>query len=179
MAAQQRAEVFDKVASTFGTVLVIVDQPASIGALPLTVPLAADCTRPPTCPACPCGGSPVPGEVKTDDKNAAVIADAARPMPHTPRSLALWKAGRGKLVEVIRPEAPPIAARLIDEVFDALDEQTVVVRASAPAFAARVRRLARSRLPLHDGCRARGKTHTQALLRLARQLLNVLFAMLS
>jgi hypothetical protein len=65
-----------------------------------------------------------------------VIADAARPMPHTPRSLALWKAGRGKPVEVIRPEAPPIAARLIDEVFDALDEQTVVVRASAPAFAA-------------------------------------------
>lgn len=40
---------------------------------------------------------------------------------------ALRKAGRRKLVEVIRPKAPRMAARLIDEVFDALDEQTVVV----------------------------------------------------
>jgi hypothetical protein len=30
----------------------------------------------------------------------------------------------------------------------------------------------------YDKCRARGKTHTQALLRLARQHINVLFAML-
>ncbi|RII06908.1 hypothetical protein DSC45_35015 [Streptomyces sp. YIM 130001] len=29
--------VFDKLAAKFGTVLVVVDQPASIGALPLTV----------------------------------------------------------------------------------------------------------------------------------------------
>lgn len=36
---------------------------------------------------------------------------------------ALRKAGRRRLVEVIRPKAP----RLIDDVFDALDEQTVVV----------------------------------------------------
>lgn len=40
---------------------------------------------------------------------------------------ALRKAGRRKLVEVIRPKAPRMAQRLIDEVFDALDEQTVVV----------------------------------------------------
>jgi 4-hydroxyphenylpyruvate dioxygenase-like putative hemolysin len=30
----------------------------------------------------------------------------------------------------------------------------------------------------YDKCRARGKTHTQALLRLARQHISVLFAML-
>jgi transposase len=30
----------------------------------------------------------------------------------------------------------------------------------------------------YDKCRAKGKTHTQALLRLARQRINVLFAML-
>ncbi len=30
----------------------------------------------------------------------------------------------------------------------------------------------------YDKCRSRGKTHTQALLRLARQRINVLFAML-
>lgn len=35
--------VFDKLAKKFGTVLVIVDQPASIGALPLTVARDAGC----------------------------------------------------------------------------------------------------------------------------------------
>lgn len=134
-----------------------------------------------------------PGEAKTDAKDAAVIADAARTMPHTLRCLeltdeitaeltvlvgfdqdlaaeatrtsnrirglltqfhpslervlgprldhqavtwllerhgspaALRKAGRRRLVELIRPKAPRMANRLIDDVFDALDEQTVVV----------------------------------------------------
>ncbi|MEI7029300.1 IS110 family transposase, partial [Streptomyces pratensis] len=36
-------------------------------------------------------------------------------------------AGRRRLVELIRPKAPRMAARLIDDVFDALDEQTVAV----------------------------------------------------
>ncbi|MDN3058738.1 transposase, partial [Streptomyces sp. SRF1] len=35
--------VFDKLRDKFGTVLVIVDQPASIGALPLTVARDAGC----------------------------------------------------------------------------------------------------------------------------------------
>jgi hypothetical protein len=34
---------------------------------------------------------------------------------------------------VIRPKAPRMAQRLIDEMFDALDEQTVVVPAPAPS----------------------------------------------
>ncbi len=40
---------------------------------------------------------------------------------------ALRKAGRRRLVELTRPKAPRMAQRLIDEVFDALDERTVVV----------------------------------------------------
>lgn len=40
---------------------------------------------------------------------------------------AMRKAGRRRLVELIRPKAPRMAARLIDDVFDALDEQTVIV----------------------------------------------------
>ncbi|KPC86339.1 transposase, partial [Streptomyces sp. NRRL F-6602] len=36
-------EVFDKLREKFGTVLVIVDQPASIGALPLTVARGTGC----------------------------------------------------------------------------------------------------------------------------------------
>nr|WP_168723193.1 IS110 family transposase [Streptomyces sp. SAT1]ANO42778.1 transposase [Streptomyces sp. SAT1] len=340
--------VLDKLAAKFGTVLVIVDQPASIGALPLTI------ARETGCKVAYLPGLSMrriadlyPGEAKTDAKDAAVIADAARAMPHTLRSLevtdeitaeltvlvgfdqdlaaeatrtsnrirglltqfhpsleralgprldhpavtwllerhgspaALRKAGRRKLVEVIRPKAPRMAQRLIDEVFDALDEQTVTVpgtgtldlvipslarslaavqeqrRAleaqigqlleahplsavltSIPGVAVRTaatllvtvgdatsfptaahlasyaglapttkssgtsihgehaprggnRQLKRAMslsafAALHDPtsrtyydrCRARGKTHTQALLRLARQRINVLFAML-
>ncbi|MFG2884680.1 IS110 family transposase [Streptomyces sp. NPDC048297] len=187
-------QVFDKLREKFGTVLVVVDLPASIGALPLAV------ARDTACRVAYLPGLSMrriadlyPGEAKTDAKDAAVIADAARTMPHTLRSLelsdeitaeltvlvgfdqdlaaeatrtsnrirglltqfhpslervlgprldhpavtwllerygspaALRKAGRRRLVEVIRPKAPRMATRLIDEVFDALDEQTVVV----------------------------------------------------
>lgn len=40
---------------------------------------------------------------------------------------AVRKAGRRRLADVIRPKAPRMAARLIDDIFDALDEQTVLV----------------------------------------------------
>lgn len=55
----QLRAVFDKLMSKFGTVLVIVDQPASIGALPLTVARDAGC-RVAYLPglAWPCAGSP-------------------------------------------------------------------------------------------------------------------------
>ncbi|GAA2289647.1 insertion element IS110 uncharacterized 43.6 kDa protein [Streptomyces ruber] len=341
-------DVFTGLKTKFGTVLVIVDQPASIGALPLTV------ARDVGCQVAYLPGLAMrriadlyPGEAKTDAKDAAVIADAARTMPHALRSLeltdeitaeltvlvgfdqdlaaeatrtsnrirglltqfhpslervlgprldhqavtwllerhgspaALRKAGRRRLVEVIRPRAPRMANRLVDDIFEALDEQTVVVpgtgtldivipslarslgavheqrRATAaqitalledhplskvltslPGVGARTaatllvtvgdgtsfptaahlasyaglapttkssgtsihgehaprggnRQLKRAMFlsafaALHDPasrtyydrCRARGKTHTQALLRLARQRINVLFAML-
>ncbi|WP_189548270.1 IS110 family transposase, partial [Streptomyces gelaticus] len=186
--------VFDKLSAKFGTVLVIVDQPASIGALPLTVARDAGC-KVAYLPGLAMRriADLYPGEAKTDAKDAAVIADAARTMPHTLRSLeltdeitaeltvlvgfdqdlaseatrtsnrirglltqfhpslervlgprldhqavtwllerhgspaALRKAGRRRLIELIRPKAPRMATRLIDDVFDALDEQTVVV----------------------------------------------------
>lgn len=186
--------VFDKLTAKFGTVLVVVDQPASIGALPLTVARDAGC-RVAYLPGLAMRriADLYPGEAKTDAKDAAVIADAARTMPHTLRSLqltdeitaeltvlvgfdqdlaaeatrtsnrirglltqfhpslervlgprldhqavtwllerhgspaALRKAGRRRLVELIHPKAPRMATRLIDDVFDALDEQTVVV----------------------------------------------------
>lgn len=186
--------VFDKLAAKFGTVLVVVDQPASIGALPLTVARDAGC-QVAYLPGLAMRriADLYPGEGKTDAKDAAVIADAARTMPHTLRTLgltdevtaeltmlvgfdqdlageanrtsnrirglltqfhpslervlgprldhpavtwllerygspqALRKAGRRKLVEVVRPRAPRMAERLVDDIFTALDEQTVVV----------------------------------------------------
>ena len=186
--------VLDKLKAKFGTVLVVVDQPASIGALPLTV------ARDTGCEVAYLPGLSMrriadlyPGEAKTDAKDAAVIAETARTMAHTLRSLevgddicaeltvlvgfdqdlageatrtsnrirglltqfhpalervlgprldhpavtfllerygtpaALRKAGRSRLVTLLRPKAPRMAARLVDDVFEALDEQTVVV----------------------------------------------------
>ena len=73
-----------------GRVLVVVDQPATIGALPLAV--AQDM-------GVMVGYLPGlamrriadlhPGEAKTDARDAAIIADAARTMPHTLRSIVL------------------------------------------------------------------------------------------
>jgi hypothetical protein len=71
-------------------VTVIVDQPASLGALPLTSARDAGCT------VAYLPGLAVrrtadlyPGEAETDAKDSAVIADAVRTMPHTLRSLEL------------------------------------------------------------------------------------------
>ncbi|MEV5695877.1 IS110 family transposase [Micromonospora globbae] len=78
-------QVFDKLAR-HGRVLVVVDQPASIGALPVAVARA-------------CGHQVAylpglamrriadlhPGAAKTDARDAYVIADAARSLPHTLR----------------------------------------------------------------------------------------------
>lgn len=80
--------LFDKLTAKHGKVLVIVDQPASIGALPLTVARDAGCLV-----AYLPGLSMrrvadlYPGEAKTDARDAYVIADAARTMPHLLRDL--------------------------------------------------------------------------------------------
>ncbi|MGC9667173.1 IS110 family transposase, partial [Planosporangium sp. 12N6] len=78
-------KLLDKLAR-HGTILAVVDQPASIGALPVAVARA--------------GGHQVaylpglamrrladlhPGKAKTDARDAFVIADAARTLPHTLR----------------------------------------------------------------------------------------------
>ncbi|WP_414942912.1 IS110 family transposase [Amycolatopsis sp. cmx-11-51] len=79
--------MFDKLA-VHGPVLVVVDQPATIGALPVAVARA-------------CGHDVAylpglamrriadlyPGNAKTDARDAYVIADAARTLPHTLRQL--------------------------------------------------------------------------------------------
>ncbi|MCD9166221.1 IS110 family transposase [Streptomyces albireticuli] len=187
-------EVFGKLQAKHGTVLVVVDQPASIGALPLAV------ARDMGCPVAYLPGLTMrriadlyPGEAKTDARDAFVIADAARVMPHTLRSVDLEeetsaelemivgfdddlageatrisnrlrglltqihpslervlgprvqhpavlklldqfgspaqirKAGRRRLVTLLRPKAPRMAERLVEDIFTALDEQTVVV----------------------------------------------------
>ncbi|WP_306193206.1 IS110 family transposase [Streptomyces sp. MK5] len=216
----QLRAVFDKLKAKFGTVLVVVDQPASIGALPLTVARDAGC-QVAYLPGLAMRriADLYPGEAKTDARDAAVIADAARTMPHTLRSLeladeitaeltmlvgfdqdlageanrtsnrirglltqfhpslervlgprldhpaitwllerhgspaALRKAGRRKLVEVIRPRAPRMATRLVDDIFTALEEQTVVVPGTATLDVI-VPSLAKSLAAVHEQRRA-------------------------
>lgn len=187
-------ELFAKLQAKHGTVLVVVDQPASIGALPLAV------ARDMGCPVAYLPGLTMrriadlyPGEAKTDAKDAFIIADAARAMPHTLRAIdgedetiaelemivgfddglageatrvanrlhglltqihpslervlgprlqhptvltllerfgspaQIRKAGRRRLVTLLRPKAPRMAERLVEDIFTALDEQTVVV----------------------------------------------------
>lgn len=82
-------ELFDRLQARWGTVLVVVDQPASIGALPLAV------AREVGCQVAYLPGLAMrriadlyPGEAKTDARDAFIIADAARSMPHTLRQLA-------------------------------------------------------------------------------------------
>ncbi|CAL9339137.1 hypothetical protein SUDANB146_06274 [Streptomyces sp. enrichment culture] len=81
---------FGKLRAEFGTVLVVVDQPASIGALSLTVARDAGCQ------VAHLPGLAMrrisdlyPGEAKTDARDAAVPADVARTMPRTLRSVEL------------------------------------------------------------------------------------------
>jgi len=71
-----------------GRVLVVVDQPASIGALPVAVARDAGCLVA-YLPALTMRriADLYPGEAKTDARDARVIADAARTMPHTLRDL--------------------------------------------------------------------------------------------
>lgn len=78
-------EVFEKL-RVHGRVLVIVDQPASIGALPIAVArsLGIDLAYLPGL-AMRRIADLHPGEGKTDARDAYVIADAARTMPHTLR----------------------------------------------------------------------------------------------
>src|SRR5699024_2013106 len=71
-----------------GTLHVVVDQPATIGALPVAVAQAAGIT------VAYLPGLAMrriadlhPGEAKTDARDAAIIAEAARTMPHTLRDI--------------------------------------------------------------------------------------------
>ncbi|MEE1808232.1 IS110 family transposase, partial [Streptomyces sp. BE133] len=66
---------------------------------------------------------------------------------------ALRKSGRRRLVELVRPKAPRMDTRLIDDVFDALDEQTVVVPGTGTLDIV-VPSLARSLAAVHEQRRA-------------------------
>lgn len=90
-------ELFDKL-QTHGRVLVIVDQPNTIGALPIAVARAMG-IQVAYLPglAMRRAADLYPGNAKTDARDAFVIADTARSMPHTLRRV---DAGEETLAEL-------------------------------------------------------------------------------
>ena len=95
-------ELFDKL-SEHGSVLVVVDQPASIGALPVAVARAVGAS------VAYLPGLAMrrladlhPGAAKTDARDAYVIADAARTLPHTLRRADSGDAALAELEVVIQ-----------------------------------------------------------------------------
>ncbi|WP_331747346.1 IS110 family transposase (plasmid) [Streptomyces sp. NBC_00853] len=81
-------ELFEKLVAKFGAVLVVVDQVANIGALPIAAARASGC-RIAYLPGLSMrrAADLYPGEAKTDARDAFVIADTARTMPHILRAV--------------------------------------------------------------------------------------------
>jgi transposase len=89
--------LFDRL-SVHGPVLVVVDQPNNIGALPIAVARDAGCQ------VAYLPGLAMrriadlhPGQAKTDARDAYVIAEAARSMPHTLRRVDVGEAALAEL----------------------------------------------------------------------------------
>ncbi|MFD4975296.1 transposase [Streptomyces sp. NPDC058424] len=140
--------VFDKLIAKFGTVLVIVDQPASIGALPLTVARDAGCQV-----------AYLPGLAMRR------IADTSFPTAaHLASYAGLAPTTRQSGTSIHGEHAPRGGNRQL--------KRAMFLSAFACMNADPASRT------YYDRQRACGKTHTQALLRLARQRISVLFAML-
>jgi transposase len=146
--------LFEKLVAKFGTVLVIVDQPANIGALPLAVARDAGC-QVAYLPglAMRRAAEMYEGEAKTDARDADHLASYAGLAPVTKSS---GSSIRGE-------HAPRCGNRQLKRAM------------FLSAFAALGDRDSRA---YYDKQRAAGKTHTQAILRLARRRINVLYAML-
>lgn len=81
------AALFDDL-QTHGTVLAVVDQPNTIGALPLAV-ARQHCCQGGFLPGLARRKPPIstPGQAKTNRHDAFIIADTGRTMPHTLRSV--------------------------------------------------------------------------------------------
>jgi hypothetical protein len=135
---------------------VVVDQPATIGALPVTVARAAG-VQVSYLPGLAMRriADLFPGNAKTDARDAYIIAEAARTMPH--------------------------ALRRVDVGDDALAELNVLIGYDDDLAEESTRLINRIRgllTHIHDRKRAQGKKHNAAIICLARRRCDVLFALL-
>jgi transposase len=81
--------ILEELAAAHGPVLMVVDQPATIGALPVAVAQATEAVTVAYLPGLAMRriADLHPGTAKTDARDALIIAEAARTMPHTLRNI--------------------------------------------------------------------------------------------
>ena len=168
---QDEAKLREIIASLarHGTLLLVVDQPATIGALPVAVAQAEGIMV---------GYLPGlamrriadlhPGEAKTDARDAAIIAEAARSMPHTLRSIAIADEQAAELSMLcgfdddLAKQATAASNRirgLLTQIHPAL-ERVVGAHLDHPAMAELL-----VKYPTPDALRRAGQARVAALLR--------------
>ena len=165
--------VFDKLTAKFGTVLVVVDQPASIGSLPLTVARDAGC-KVAYLPGLPMRriadlypGDSMPG---VGVRTAAVLLVTVGNGTSFPTAAHL--ASYARLAPTTKSSGTSIHGEHAPRGGNRQLKRAMLLSAFTCVNADPAART------YYDRQRARGKTHTQALLRLTRQRISVLFAML-
>ncbi|MCG7432748.1 IS110 family transposase [Kocuria indica] len=86
--------ILEELATAHGPVLMVVDQPATIGALPVAVAQAMESVTVAYLPGLAMRriADLHPGTAKTDARDALIIAEAARTMPHTLREIRVDEA---------------------------------------------------------------------------------------
>lgn len=107
--------ILEELAAEHGPVLMVVDQPATIGALPVAVAEATDQVEVAYLPGLAMRriADLHPGTAKTDARDALIIAEAARTMPHTLRDIRVDEAQIAELAVLAAstttwpPRSPP------------------------------------------------------------------------
>ncbi|KAA9392883.1 IS110 family transposase [Kocuria coralli] len=181
--------ILEELATAHGPVLMVVDQPATIGALPVAVAQAMESVTVAYLPGLAMRriADLHPGAAKTDARDAAIIAEAARTMPHTLRNIRVDEAQIAELV-VLAGFDDDLAAQItatsnrlrgmLTQIHPAL-ERALGPRVTHPAVADLL-----SRYPTPGKLAAAGRGHVRARLkkhapRLAEPLTEAIFDALS
>lgn len=177
--------ILEELVAAHGPVLMVVDQPATIGALPVAVAEATDGVQVAYLPGLAMRriADLHPGTAKTDARDAAIIAEAARTMPHTLRSIRVDEAQIAELA-VLAGFDDDLAAQItatsnrlrgmLTQIHPAL-ERVLGPRVTHPAVADLL-----SRYPTPAKLTAAGRGHVRARLkkhapRLAESLTEEIF----
>lgn len=162
--------ILQELAAAHGPVLMVVDQPATIGALPVAVAQATEAVAVAYLPGLAMRriADLHPGTAKTDARDALIIAEAARTMPHTLRDIRVDEeqiAELGVLAGFDDDLAAQITATsnrlhgMLTQIHPAL-ERVLGPRVSHPAVADLL-----TRYPTPAKLAAAGRGHVRARLR--------------
>ncbi|MEX5309167.1 IS110 family transposase [Kocuria sp. CPCC 205297] len=162
--------ILEELATAHGPVLMVVDQPATIGALPVAVAQAMESVTVAYLPGLAMRriADLHPGTAKTDARDALIIAEAARTMPHTLRGIRVDEAQIAELAVLagfdddLAAQITAISNRLrgmLTQIHPAL-ERVLGPRVGHPAVADLL-----TRYPTPAKLAAAGRGHVRARLR--------------